>query len=101
MGYDLYKHVRTGIILLLCKLLNVPCHHCSNSGKAMSLLLEARADVNSKGGGENTALMVAAALGHNSALSVLLAYPLLNIHAGVGHFQNLIRHKFYQVLPLV
>ena len=61
-------------------------HHCSNSGTAMSLLLEAGADVNSKGGGENTALMVAAALGHTSALSVLLAYPLLNIHAGVGHF---------------
>ncbi|CAI8023106.1 E3 ubiquitin-protein ligase mib1 [Geodia barretti] len=59
----------------------------SNSGTAMSLLLEAGADVNSKGGGENTALMVAAALGHTSALSVLLAYPLLNIHAG-GPFGN-------------
>ena len=40
-------------------------------------------DVNAKDASENTALMVAAALGHLSVLKVMLAHPLLNIQAGV------------------
>jgi len=40
-------------------------------------------DVNTKDASENTALMVAAALGHMSVLKVILAHPLLNIQAGV------------------
>ena len=50
----------------------------------MSLILEHGADVNSKGGNETTALMVAATLGHNTVLSIMLAHPLLNIQAGVS-----------------
>ena len=57
---------------------------CSNCGKVMSLILEHGADVNSKGGNETTALMVAATLGHNTVLSIMLAHPLLNIQAGVS-----------------
>ena len=41
-------------------------------------------DVNSKDASENTTLMVAAALGHNVVLAVILAHPLLNIQAGVS-----------------
>ena len=56
----------------------------SNSAKALSLLLEKDADVNSKDtNNESTALMVSAALGHDAVTRVLLAHPLLNIHAGV------------------
>ena len=40
-------------------------------------------DVNTKDASENTALMVAAALGHMSVLKVILAHRLLNIQAGV------------------
>ena len=51
----------------------------------MSLLLEHGADVNSKDTNERTALMVAAALGHDVIITVILAHPLLNIQAGVSH----------------
>lgn len=54
----------------------------------MSLLLKAGADINSKGPGEGTALMVAAALGHNEVVSAILAHHLLNIHAGVSYFET-------------
>ena len=40
--------------------------------------------MNSKDASENTTLMVAAALGHNVVLAVILAHPLLNIQAGVS-----------------
>ena len=52
----------------------------------MSLLLDHGADVNSKDTNERTALMVAAALGHDAITTVLLAHPLLNIQAGVSTF---------------
>ena len=53
----------------------------------MSLLLERGADVNSKDTNERTALMVAAALGHDAIITVMLAHPLLNIQAGVSHLR--------------
>ena len=55
----------------------------SNCARALKILLDNGVDVNTKDASENTALMVAAALGHVSVLKVILAHPLLNIQAGV------------------
>ena len=46
-------------------------------------------DVNAKDASENTALMVAAGLGHLSVLKVMLAHPLLNIQAGVREYAHM------------
>ena len=70
-------------IFYLCLLCVCTYAMFSNSAKALSLLLEKGVDVNSKDANESTALMVSAALGHDAVTRVLLAHPLLNIHAGV------------------
>ena len=50
------------------------------------MLLDAGADVNCRDGVENTATMVAAAVGHNEVLRILANHPQVDLNAQVSCF---------------
>ena len=50
------------------------------------MLLDAGADVNCRDGVENTAIMVAAAVGHNEVLRILANHPQVDLNAQVSCF---------------
>ena len=58
--------------------------HFSNQEQATEVLLDAGADVNCRDGVENTAIMVAGALGHYEVLRILANHPQIDLNAQVS-----------------
>ena len=65
---------------------------CSGSVEATEMLVDAGADVNTKGCNGSTPLILAANGGHSSIAKFLLQHPNINIHEVV------FRYMYYNVL---